>query len=315
MKLLEKIPLPKKKWIPIIVSLVAIILIVVGVILARGSASLNFSSALSYQDYQVVLEVKMKDEVIVTGVYAHQSLSDITYFRLIGLDEDLEQEYYDGKNKKLYYQNTTTGMYQEMDYETDYSMQRFLEKTLLDSDGIERRSHGKYLVSSSVISDLYENSDDLVMSYLKEQGYLPSGEPGEAVVQYSNNYFDVITYTIPTKKGDITMEFTFQTEPRDITLPVQKSDMEDEKLAAQWIILFIQRIYANEGQEVKAITDINYFLESSYKDELIPKLKVKPVEVRLRINPSTSKESGIISGTITFENGTTITIEKNNIVE
>lgn len=286
----------------------ALILIIVGLFLGKGNDIKQFQSSIHYQDYQVFLEAKVGDNTILEGVYAYKKEQDIMYFRLLDDEKDLEQQFYDRKSNKLYYQNTTTGMYQEMDYETDYSMNEFLRTSLCDSKGNLR-----YQIPSEVILSLYQNTDNIMLSYLKQLGYVPNGKSGSAEISYVSSYFDTITYTIPTEKGNVLLQLHFQTEPKEITLPVENITHEEEKRSAQWIILFIQRVYATEPQEAKAITDIQYLMQSSYASELQTKLSLMPTDIRLRINPSTSKESGIISGTITFENGVSISIEKNVI--
>lgn len=306
--------LKNRKIVLLSLVVLGIMFILVGLFLRKGKDTNQFQPSINYENYQVLLEAKVEDKVVLEGIYTYQKEQDIVYFRLFDDTKDLEQQYYDRKNKTLYYQNTTTGMYQQMDYETNYSLTEFLRTSLCDKNGNPRYQNGVYPISKETLLSLYQQTDNMMLSYLKQLGYVPS-EAGSAKVSYQSSYFDTITYTIPTEEGTVLLSLHFQTEPKELILPIEKISHEEEKLSAQWIILFIQRVYAMEVQEAKAITDMNYLMQSSYATELKQKLTITPVDIRLRINPSTSKEAGIISGTITFENGVSLSIEKNVIQE
>lgn len=300
----------KNKLVVVIVGIVLLLLLLfVGVYFIIKSQNKNaLASALKETDYEITMTASKDDNVLLTGVYQYQEDKKVAHYRLVGPETTLEDQFYDVANKTLYYQNVNTHLYTKIDYETDFSIAQFFQ--LIDSKNIQNTFGTlRYEVNFEDFMKVFNRSENLFTTYLNQLGYSPVEQDLIFDVSYNKGLFNQISFDLNTSNGVIEMLLNFQPNDKEISLPLLDDSHKDEKKSAEWIMLYIKRIYGEEAQIEKGITNISYFMDSKYRDELEAKLLVKPKEVRLRIMPSTVKDSGILNGTITFENDVTVTIE------
>lgn len=159
------------------------------------------------------------------------------------------------------------------------------------------------------------NSNNLIYSFLVNKGYQYQEKDTEAIVRFQKNQLQSITMDVVTDQGTLTFVFVFSYPNTVLTLPVANDTYQAEITSAKWMILYLQRVYAEESsQNEKVITDLSYIMESSYGDELNRKLSIQPSTIQVTLMPTTEKGSGAVSGSITFVNGVTLTIVNNVIV-
>lgn len=305
----------KNKLVVIIFVIILFVLVLfIGIyLLVKFQNNNNLNSASSEKDYQITMTASQDNNVFLTGVYQYQEDKTLTHFRLVGPETTLEDQFYDVTNKTLYYQNINTHLYTKMDYETDFTIDQFFQ--LLDSKNVQNVFGTlRYKVNFEDFLNIFNRPENLFTTYLNQLGYMPLKQDLIFKVSYNKDLFNQISVDLNTSKGVIKMLFNFQLNDKQISLPLLDSSYKNEKKSAEWIMLYIRKIYSEETQIEKGITDISYFMNSKYRDEIEEKLLVKPKEVRFRVMPSTVKDSGILNGTITFENDVTVTIE-NSIIK
>ncbi len=300
---------------PLLIAILVLVLIAVLLtfFLTRETKDKILTSIEGIDDYEIVLEVNRNNEEIMLGKYQYDKNKQVMYFQLTDNNGVLEEQYYDIANKMLYVKNQDNGLYKSMDYETDYRLNTILNELLKKANNTSFMDETSYTIPYSDMEELLTKGDNLLTSYLISKNIqIESGNINLKVTKVGDD-LDTIMIILPTKEHETEIILSFVKKETSLNVPQASNNQSNEALAAKWLIIYLQRIYANEPQEARGVTDINYFLNSEYGEELKNILTDIPTDVRLRVTPASNKEAGIVNGTLTFENGKVVTIENNQI--
>ena len=294
-----------------IVILLLFVLIVV-MLVTKNNANNRFKKAIEITNYKVEISVlENKEEIAHYSYYNDGTLQEFTSY----YDDAMKDHYFfDANHQKLYYENLTTHQYSTEDRTSDLEFQSFL-KVIASADLKNWFGNSIYEIHYSDLKDILMNSNNLIYSFLVNKGYQYQEKDTEAIVRFQKNQLQSITMDVVTDQGTLTFVFVFSYPNTVLTLPVANDTYQAEITSAKWMILYLQRVYAEESsQNEKVITDLSYIMESSYGDELNRKLSIQPSTIQVTLMATTEKGSGAVSGSITFVNGVTLTIVNNVIV-
>ncbi len=314
----EKKEKKKNSRLLLVIGLVVVLLlVVVSIYLLNKETKEKVLSSLEHlNEYQVVIEVTKKDDTLVQGKYQYDDDKNIIYFQLFNDEAVLEDQYYDVNNKKLYYKNSGNSFYKIMDYETNYRFENVLNSLVKEAKEGPLFESSNYTLSKDKWNELVFRDENLLNSFITNTTTLDAQDIKFTFTRNKED-LDTLKITISTEEEPIEVKAYFVKVDTNLTLPELVS-MENrkeslEEVDAKWIVLYLQQIFAEMPQTLTPVTDVNILWNSSYKEELQKKLSSLPIDLRLRITPSSAKESSLISGTITFENGKTVTLENNLI--
>lgn len=302
----------KQAMIFLVATIILLLFIILILLITKQNAVNRFKKAIAATNYKVEISILKEEEELAHYSYHNDgTLQEFTSY----YDDSRKDHYFFDKNQqKLYYENLTTHQYSTEDRTSDLEFQSFL-KVIASADLKNWFGNSIYEIHYSDLKDILMNSNNLIYSFLVNKGYQYQEKDTEAIVRFQKNQLQSITMDVVTDQGTLTFVFVFSYPNTVLTLPVANDTYQAEITSAKWMILYLQRVYAEEpSQNEKVITDLSYIMESSYRDELNSKLAIQPSAIQITLMPTTEKGSGSISGAITFINGVTLQIENNVIV-
>lgn len=302
----------KQAMIFLVATIILLLFIILILLITKQNAVNRFKKAIAATNYKVEISILKEEEELAHYSYHNDgTLQEFTSY----YDDSRKDHYFFDKNqKKLYYENLTTHQYSTEDLASNLEFSSFLE-VIASSDLKNWFGSSEYVIDYNDLKDILMNSNNLIYNLLVKKGYQYQENEIKATIRFQKNQIQSITMDVMTNSGILTFVFVFSYPDTTLTLPVADDTYQSEITSAKWMILYLQRVYAEEpSQNEKVITDLSYIMESSYRDELNSKLAIQPSAIQITLMPTTEKGSGSISGAITFINGVTLQIENNVIV-
>ena len=302
----------KQAMLFLVATIILLLFIILVLLITKQNAENRFKKAISATNYKVEISVLKEEEELAH--YSYHNDGTLQEFTSYYDDSRKDHYFFDQNQQKLYYENLTTHQYSTEDVASDLEFSSFLE-VVASSDLKNWFGSSAYVIDYNDLKDVLMNSNNLIYNLLIKKGYQYQENEIKATVRFQKKQIQSITMDVMSNSGTLTFVFVFSYPDTTLTLPVANDIYESEIASAKWMILYLQRIYADEpSQNEKVITDLAYLMESSYHDELSSKLLIQPNAIQITLKPTTEKASAAITGSITFENGVTLQIENNVIV-